>query len=199
MPGFTKGLGNIRRWQTVMTDQPMGFVCSNRISMFVMKTQRGWVKSKVLKRGDCSKIELNTGWAIVDAEDADKVRKFSWNISKTTGYAYSYKARTSMQQFLIGRAPEGMVIDHINRDTLDNRKANLRFTTYSVNRKNSSRWEQEKGYAFHKDSGKYQAYMHEGKKQVYLGLYLTKEDAQKARSAALMRVGKKDEQLKREE
>jgi hypothetical protein len=33
MPGFTKGLGSIRRWLAIMTNQPLEAVCSNRISM----------------------------------------------------------------------------------------------------------------------------------------------------------------------
>jgi hypothetical protein len=33
MPGFTKELGSIRRWTAIMTDQPLGVVCANRISM----------------------------------------------------------------------------------------------------------------------------------------------------------------------
>src|ERR1700687_2367707 len=34
MPVFTRELGSIRRWKPIMTDQPLGVVCSTRISMF---------------------------------------------------------------------------------------------------------------------------------------------------------------------
>jgi hypothetical protein len=36
MTGFTKELGSIRRWQAIMTDQPLEAVCANRISMMCL-------------------------------------------------------------------------------------------------------------------------------------------------------------------
>lgn len=49
MTGFTKELGSIRRWQAIMTDQPLEAVCANRISMLHMRKQ---VRSSAWERGD---------------------------------------------------------------------------------------------------------------------------------------------------
>ena len=40
-----------------------------------------------------------------------------------------------MHRLIMG-AKKGQMVDHINRDSLDNRKKNIRFCTYSVNMRN---------------------------------------------------------------
>lgn len=87
-------------------------------------------------------------FALVDDEDYDRVaRAGSWNISKgRTGRidqvrmcvgSGKRKVTTSMHHFIFGKPPQGMVVDHINRNPLDNRKENLRFTTAFVNARNA--------------------------------------------------------------
>ena len=44
-----------------------------------------------------------------------------------------------LHQLILGKAPKGLVIDHINGDTLDNRKSNLRFITHGENRQNTTK------------------------------------------------------------
>lgn len=65
------------------------------------------------------------------------------------------------------KAKKGQIIDHINRDPLDNRKENLRFVTRGQNRANSvSAWGASKypGVTKHSRSGKWLAgFTHEGK------------------------------------
>lgn len=82
---------------------------------------------------------------IVDADRYDEVTKYKWRISKgrCTNYVvrwakgqngkYSYQY---LHQFLIGKAPSGMVVDHISNDGLDNRISNLRFCTPKENGRN---------------------------------------------------------------
>jgi hypothetical protein len=68
------------------------------------------------------------------------------------------------------------IIDHINRDTTDNRIINLRSVTHSKNMMNSK----GKGYYFNKIAKKWQAQIQVEKKYKYLGLYDTEEEASKA-------------------
>lgn len=94
-----------------------------------------------------SGIKLET---IIDTADLEKVKsiKGKWlpRYSKST-YSYyvcgSVKGRhrtktQSLHRFLFGRLPRLKYIDHINHDTLDNRRSvNLRVVTPSENRLNA--------------------------------------------------------------
>ena len=44
-----------------------------------------------------------------------------------------------LHRLIMKDCPKGMVIDHVNGDTLDNRKTNLRITTYSQNGTNTNK------------------------------------------------------------
>lgn len=78
----------------------------------------------------------------------------------------------------------GEVVDHINGDTLDNRRANLRCCTRSQNMVNNARkpgmW--ARGVGFRGVS--FQPYISVNGKKVYLGSYKTLEEAVAVRLAA---------------
>jgi hypothetical protein len=86
--------------------------------------------------------------AIVDDEDLDCVSRFSWQAypkergNRTYYYAKARllidgrKRLVSMQRFLMDY-PQGLVVDHKNHDTLDNRRSNLRVCTRSQNQGNA--------------------------------------------------------------
>lgn len=80
------------------------------------------------------------------------------------------------------------VIDHINRDPLDNRLVNLRLVTFKQNVWNSSRRKDNTsghtGVRFDKWQGKYQAYINVNSKRMHLGFFWTKEEAIEAREKA---------------
>lgn len=85
--------------------------------------------------------------------------------------------------------PEGLEIDHINREASDNRIANLRAVTNSDNKHNRRLMRSNKtsgvtGVCFGKAQGKWLAYIMIGKKNKYLGVFNTKEDAIAARRKA---------------
>jgi len=128
---------------------------------------------------DYATVALSSGkFAIIDLADVDKVKKYNWYWSNTTGYAYSFKAGTSLQQFLIGKAPNGFVIDHDNKDKLDCRRSNLDFVTHAHNSRNRNGI---RGIAWHNASGKWQAYANLQREFLYLGVYKTEEQALAAR------------------
>jgi len=66
-----------------------------------------------------------------------------------------------------------LLIDHINRDTLDNSIDNLRIATYQENQWNRN----GKGCSYHKKSGKWMAYIRINKKLINLGYFLTEKEA----------------------
>lgn len=95
--------------------------------------------------------------AIVDAEDYVWLMQYSWTgkqkkkncgiyvVRNSRGYVPPKKYRLAkmpqtkakMAHVVFGKpVPKGMVIDHINHNTLDNRKSNLRLVTEQQNRWN---------------------------------------------------------------
>ena len=69
-------------------------------------------------------------------------------------------------------------IDHINRDSLDNRLVNLRIATAKEQVLNRNSVINAKGYYFNK--GKYKAQIKINEKKIYLGLFDTEEEAHQA-------------------
>ena len=98
-----------------------------------------------------NKIELTQGkFAIVDADDFERVSEFKWHYNKNgkyTGYARrrqyigmkdgkQIQKGISMHRFIMGVEDSKVHVDHINHDTLDNRKSNLRRCTKAENGRN---------------------------------------------------------------
>lgn len=71
--------------------------------------------------------------AIVDSDDYARLIQFNW----CYGVAYALRSINNknffMHHAIIGLPTAGMVVDHINKNPLDNRKANLRFATIQQN------------------------------------------------------------------
>lgn len=120
-------------------------------------------------------ITLSTGIkTIVDDEDYEKFGNINWQSRPKRSGIYAArtirygnrkdnKKRSIYLHRLIVDAKLEDFVDHINRDTLDNRKSNLRIVTRSENflnagkfrRKTSSKY---KGVSFDKNRNKWLAY-----------------------------------------
>ena len=88
----------------------------------------------------------------------------------------------------INGAPSDKVVDHINGDTLDNRLHNLRWVTIQENGKNQkTRKNNESGFngvKYHADKNRWISTITVDRHVMYLGSYISKEDAVKARLEA---------------
>ena len=127
---------------------------------------------------DVKMIPLTQGkFAVVDAEDYERLMKWSWCIgSKNEPYAVGKVNRKMFQMHrYIMNAPKDMEVDHVNGQRLDNRKCNLRICTRIENARNSKFREgftsKYKGVSWHKKANKWIANITINYKQVYLGLY----------------------------
>jgi len=85
----------------------------------------------------------------------------------------------------ITKAPPGLLIDHINTDSLDNRKANLRLATPSQNscntrRDKSNTYSRYRGVSFSKRKQKWFAAIRTDGKKLWLGYFDNEIDAAKA-------------------
>lgn len=135
--------------------------------------------------GDIVEVELiNTDKVtICDAKDFGLVSKHRWRMNGS-GYAITYINRNPVGMHrLISNCPDGMEVDHINRERLDNRRSNLRICTKTQNAINQGlRSSNSSGYTGVRKHGTgWQAFITADHKQILLGTFRDIEDAYKAR------------------
>ena len=148
-------------------------------------------------------VQLARGYvAVVDDADFEDVSRFKWHrrLRRPIGKEAKYEAaRHDGAECIKGRwrsrsvtlsnhlmkAVGGCVIDHVNGDPLDNRRANLRAATPAQNAINWSRTNQT-GYrgVFRNDSGYAARITEPGGKRRYLGTFRNPADAATAYDVA---------------
>lgn len=114
---------------------------------------------------------------IIDTEDLSKVKNIKWKLSQSGYVMNTPKFKNStihMSRVILGT---DQFVDHINHNTLDNRKKNLRIVTKSQNQMNVN----YNGVYEVQSSGKWIAKIKINGKQLYLGVYVFKEEAMFAR------------------
>ena len=85
---------------------------------------------------------------LIDKEDIDKINQYKWHLhlrKRDMRYdvcANTYTVNSKRKYIILPRflldTPKGLTVDHINRNTLDNRRCNLRNVTIFVNNLNKS-------------------------------------------------------------
>lgn len=135
-------------------------------------------------KGDIAEITLTRGKvAIIDAVDVPLVQGRSWYLTgvKTHPYAATRENNQplTLHRFLMN-PPDGMHVDHINGDSLDNRRSNLRLATPQQNSANVRRKVGRAGFhgVIPTKTGKFFAYV-----QINLGTFDTAEEAARAYDA----------------
>lgn len=130
-------------------------------------------------------IPLTKGqFAIVDADDYERLARYKWYAGGKKGQYYARRRANritlTMHREIID-VPAGMVCDHINHNTLDNRKYNLRICTPAQNHYNrlpgehgTSRY---KGVCWNKDSRKWEASIGHQNRLIHIGYFEYAEDA----------------------
>lgn len=107
------------------------------------------------------KIRLSMGLhALVDDEDFERVNAFKWSASLESRDTKIYAVRTEkqngrkvkirMHRFIMGLGPggggNGLVVDHLDHDALDNRKCNLEVIDQRTNMLRSAGWKRATGH-----------------------------------------------------
>lgn len=135
------------------------------------------------------KVKLNDeNHMLCDIEDWERFNGHYWFMNDA-GYAVCETMKTGTLRFhkLVTGTTAEVIIDHIDRNKLDNRKCNLRIATASVNAINrglqSNNTSGHKGVRLNKH-GSWVASITVNKKHIYIGSFKTKEEAVKARELA---------------
>lgn len=125
---------------------------------------------------------------LFDACDYELVSKYTWR-EDAYGYLVTDICGTrSVRMHRLLLDADSKVVDHINGDTHDNRRCNLRQADYSTNQMNRKSGSNSltgfKGVTFSKDKGKYFARITKDGRKYFLGYYDSIEDAINARIVA---------------
>ncbi len=141
-------------------------------------------------------IALTKGmFAIVDAEDYSRLMRHKWTAVRMGSKFYAQRnggGHSIMMHREIKHAPRGKVVDHINGNSLDNRKCNLRICNQSQNILNSrprSVTSRFKGVYYDKTRNKYMAFVWENGKCVMLGRFADEIEAARIRDYRAVRNG----------
>jgi len=134
--------------------------------------------------GEVKQISLGKGvYAYVDAADFEWLNQWTWGLHN--GYAARHhKRKVIFMHREIMQPPQGMVVDHVSRNKLDDTRTNLRVCTHRENacnrdkqRGTSSRF---KGVGRCRDTDKWYArIMFEGK-PIFLGYFTEEIEAARA-------------------
>lgn len=120
---------------------------------------------------------------LIDTEDIEKISSDKWCIDKNN---YVKNSKQEYLHRIILGAPKDMCVDHINGNTLDNRKSNLRICTNRENTSNRTKLGTNNtsgilGVRFDDRRNKWYADIQYKGKYIFLGYFNIKEDAIKAR------------------
>lgn len=130
-------------------------------------------------------------WALVDDADFEDLNKHRWSVAKDGNVFYARrqsnmdnKLATLFMHTQITKTQQGMQVDHIDGNGLNNQRDNLRVCTSADNQKNrgknSNNTSGFKGVSLHKGDNKWQARIRVNRKLILIGMFPTPELASEA-------------------
>lgn len=143
-------------------------------------------------------LSLSRGlFATVDSTVSEDIWGVKWSAyEKRPGRIYAFRSvngtHEKLHHAVLGTRQEDTEIDHINGDTLDTRRQNLRCCKHSQNGRNLAKWSSPtsskyKGVSRRPD-GSWRAYIVFEGKQKHLGLFENETDAALAYNTAAKKM-----------
>lgn len=137
------------------------------------------------------KIQYKDIWYdfIIDTDDIERVQKYHWRTShkKNKVYAVTGQNKNGQKQIYLHKyilnkeVPDGCEIDHINSNSFDNRKSNLRIVTRLENIQNVNVRKESKtqirGITYHPNWHSYTVDFYFNKKRFYFPHFETLQEA----------------------
>lgn len=134
-------------------------------------------------------MQKNTSKIILDKEDENLLKKHKWYLKDGNYPTTTIKGKNIYIHHMILNTNQ--LIDHKNRNPLDNRRCNLRYATKSTNAMNSKLRKDNtsgiKGVSWNKEKEKWEVYITKNKKTIKLGYF------ENIKYAALYRANKEEE------
>ncbi len=152
---------------------------------FVIKQDHIEIYLRNIKRLEIAKT-------IIDKKDFDKVKNIKWHLDTTKSngrnYVHGYvnNKKVKLHRYLLD-SKINQQVDHKNRDTLDNRRINLREVSSSINSFNTNVSRRNKSGVvgvWKTKSNKWLSYIRKDKKLINLGTFKNFEDAVTTRKQA---------------
>ena len=147
----------------------------------------------------CESKKYGNKEIIIDSEDWDKVKKYHWVIGRhprrnkfyITYKDYINKTDLKLHRIILNLNDPILQGDHIDGNTLDNRKINLRICNNAENNRNKDKPKSNtsgyKGVSWLNRIDKWRAYINVNKKQIHLGLFDSKDKAAIAYNIAALK------------
>ncbi len=174
MLGCKQKVNFVGRWRIVQLEQS----CANFYPSGTFKAGSEATRRIPLTRGQ---------FALVDAEDYYQLSKLNWfaiNSNRTFYAARAHKGKTVKMHREIMGGPGHLVVDHIDRNGLNNRKSNLRICTNAQNIRNAGPrgkgLSKYKGVSRHTRGKKWTAVIQLNNKTHYLGYFSDEIEAARA-------------------
>lgn len=134
------------------------------------------------------RIQLSADkFALVDDDMFEELNRFKWTAKKFNKTWYAERKdhyKSVYMHRLIMNAQNGLQVDHIDMNGLNNTRENLRICTRAENARNrienSNSTSGYKGVSFSKQRNKFESKITINGKTIHLGRFSTKEEAAKA-------------------
>jgi hypothetical protein len=160
----------------------------DRICAWPVMIYRRWKYGYTYRR-----IYLGEGeWTILDQKDYYKLCNYKWCINGNGTKFYAVRlvkkgpGRTKIEYMhrIIMQPEKGLLVDHRNSNSLDNRRENLRIATQAENMQNRKKRKNTSsryiGVWYAKEKSKWESRIWHNGRKVYIGSFEKEEDAARA-------------------